>query len=101
MGIFFKSSPTVVQVRTTTPPPGQEMPEQMQAEVVEESESSKPIWGRLIFATIILVAIVIGCIYTAHDDKLVDLYKILLHSFELLLGAFIGILTGEYVSKKN
>jgi hypothetical protein len=101
MGIFFRSAPTVVQVRTTTPPPGQELPEQMQAEVVEEGESSKPIWGRLIFATVILAAIFAGCIYTAHDEKLADLYKLLLHSFELLLGAFIGILTGEFVSKKN
>ena len=98
MGIFFKSNPTGVQATTRSLPPSQGLTDQTQT---EKSETSKPIWGRLIFATVILVAIFVGCVYTAHDGKLDKLYELLLHSFELLLGAFLGILTGEIASRKN
>ena len=43
----------------------------------------------------LLVAVLAACIYTAQDEKLQELYKLLLHPFELLLGAVIGLITGE------
>jgi hypothetical protein len=98
MGIFFNPSPAFTESRTTLKTE-EGLPEQKVSEVVGE-EPSKLLWGRLIFAVIVLVAIFFAGIYTAGDEKLADWSKLLLHSFELLLGAFIGILTSEAASKK-
>jgi hypothetical protein len=64
-------------------------------------EDPKPIWGRLIFAAIILITLLFAAIITAKEQKSAELSKTLVHSFELLLGAFIGILTGEAASKSS
>jgi hypothetical protein len=47
----------------------------------------------------LLAAVFAAGIYCAHDDKLEEWGKILLHSFELLLGALIGLITGEAAHK--
>jgi len=56
-------------------------------------------WGRLAFAAGLLAVVFVGGVYTAHDDKLADWSKLLLHSFELLLGALVGLITGEAARK--
>ena len=52
-------------------------------------------WGRAIFSVVFLLIIFFAGIYCAHDDKLLDYSKVLLHSFELLLGALVGTIIGE------
>ena len=56
-------------------------------------------WGRLVVAIALLIGLLVAAIYCAQDDKLQDLYRLLLHSFELILGAVIGLLTGEAMSR--
>jgi hypothetical protein len=103
MGIFFRSTPPT-QTVTLVPKidPHAILHEQMSAEVVSTPppSSDKPfLWGRLVFAVALLAAVFAAGIYCAHDDKLEEWGKILLHSFELLLGALIGLITGEAAHK--
>ena len=66
---------------------------------IAESSKGKFLWHRLIFAAVLLIALLIGAIYTAMDPRLADLYTVLIHSFELILGAIIGLLTGESINR--
>ena len=57
-------------------------------------------WPRLLVAAIFLAILFGAAIYTGHDDKLRDLYGVLVHAFELLLGGAIGLVVGEGAAKK-
>ena len=52
-------------------------------------------WARLMVAFVLLASMVIGAIFTAGEASLSQLHSVLVHSFELVLGATIGILTAE------
>jgi hypothetical protein len=54
---------------------------------------------RLIFASVVLVVILVGG-FLAAVLKLEAWSTLLLHSFELLLGIFVGMLGGEIASRK-
>lgn len=56
--------------------------------------------GRLIIAGVLLVGIVIGGVLT-HMQGMSEWSNVLLHSFELCLGGFIGLLTGEITSTSS
>ena len=110
MGLFFKSAPIVPAVSKsleealTTQSESVDNPEQMAAELatqIDQQVSGKFSWGRLACAIGLLVAIFVAGIWTAHDSvpEVKEWSKILLHSFELLLGAVIGLITGEAVAK--
>jgi hypothetical protein len=108
MGLFFKSAPVVPAVTeslreaVTEHPNTVLIPEQMASEIVsgvENKVSPSIYWGRLIFAIVLLCLVLAAGIYTAQDEKLSEWSKILLHSFELLLGAVIGLITGEAIAK--
>lgn len=98
MGIFFRSTAlvptltTALQNALTQNPATVPNPQQTAANMasqVQQQVTGQFSWGRLAVAIVLLMAVFAGCIYTAYDDKLVDLYKLLLHAFELLLGAVI------------
>ena len=70
------------------------------AEALRTQAAGKVSWLRLAFATVLLLGLLFAAIYAAKDAALKeDLYPLLLHSFELILGAFIGLLTGEALSR--
>jgi len=70
------------------------------AEEIVKSVKGKFSWVRGLFASSILIIILIAAIHTgSQGESLKELYTILLHSFELLLGAFIGLLTGEALNR--
>jgi hypothetical protein len=50
-----------------------------------------PFWG----SVVLLVLIFAAGIYTAHDDKMTDWSDPLLHTFQLLLGGWVGLIVGE------
>jgi hypothetical protein len=50
---------------------------------------------RFLGALLFLAAVFVAGIYCAYDDKLQDWSKVLLHGFEILLGAVVGIVIGE------
>lgn len=56
-------------------------------------------WGRLAVAVLLLLGLFFATIYTSQEPGLEDFYKILLHSFELVLGLVIGLLSGEAISR--
>jgi hypothetical protein len=60
----------------------------------------KVYWGRLAFASVFLLVLLFGG-FTAALLKLNDWSTVLLHSFELLLGIFIGLLGGDIAAKKT
>ncbi len=108
MGLFFRSTPLkpavseALQVALAAHPDAvadpRGMADERAAQVVNQVQGQF-VWGRLAVAVGLLVAVFAACIYTAQNDKLQDLYKLLLHSFELLLGAVIGLITGEAVGR--
>jgi hypothetical protein len=67
---------------------------------IAQSSKGKFLWHRLMFAALLLIALLIAAIYTAQDEKLAELYSVLVHSFELILGAIVGLLTGESIAGK-
>jgi hypothetical protein len=66
-------------------------------------------WARLAVAVALLFGVLAACMYagtrpevgTPPKNPLEPLYTLLLHSFELLLGAVIGLLTGEAVHNQS
>jgi hypothetical protein len=56
-------------------------------------------WPRVLFTTLILIGLLVAAIYTAGDDDLESLNTVLVHGFELTLGAALGLLTGETINK--
>lgn len=56
-------------------------------------------WGRLALAVVLLLGLLFATIYTGQQDKLVELYKVQLHAFEVLLGVVVGLLGGEAVNR--
>ncbi len=50
-----------------------------------------PFWG----SVVLLVLIFAAGIYTAHDAKMTDWSDPLLHTFQVLLGGWIGLIVGE------
>jgi len=67
---------------------------------IKESAELKVYWGRLVFASIFLLVILVGG-FTATILKLNDWSTLLIHSFELMLGIFIGLLGGDIAAKKT
>jgi len=71
---------------------------QTRALALQRQTAARLSWGRLAVAVLLLAGILVASIYCAQNDKLQDLYRLLLHSFELILGAVVGLLTGEAIS---
>ncbi|MBI4654421.1 MAG: hypothetical protein HY752_05450 [Nitrospirae bacterium] len=108
MAIFFKSTPIINTAKDLFEEALKTDPATISQPSVEAAKKAEEIarsargsfsWGRLAVAIVLLLGILIAAIYTAQNDKLVDLYKLLLHSFELILGAVVGLLTGEAISR--
>ena len=51
------------------------------------SSSSRFLLIRLVVALLLLAALLVGAIFTAGDEPLHQLHAVLVHSFELTLGA--------------
>jgi hypothetical protein len=68
--------------------------------IPDASDQIKMYWGRLVFASVFLLVILIGG-FIAAVLKLNDWSTLLIHSFELLLGIFIGLLGGDIAAKKT
>lgn len=119
MGIFFKSipSPAPLAALPTAVPPSLEPPlaapsSLESAELSLETLNAEPTvrlkaaiapsgqlrWGRLFFAISLLSLIFCAGIWTALNN-LEDWSKVLLHSFELVLGLILGILGGEAAAR--
>lgn len=108
MGIFYKTAPLTPAVSEALREAFAKEPESVgdlhtaanqKAGAVAAQVAGQFSWGRLAAAGALLVILFVGAIYTGHDDKLQDLYKVLVHGFELLLGAILGIVTGETVAQ--
>lgn len=108
MAIFYESKPITVAAEPaledalTTDPATISQPSVTAANKANEiarSVKGKFSWKRLVGAIVLLGALLVPAIYTAHDEALVDLYKVLLHSFELVLGGVIALLLGESTSR--
>lgn len=69
------------------------------AVTTQEGDELKVYWGRLIFAAVVLLVILVGG-FTAAILKLDDWSALLIHSFELLLGIFIGLLGGDIAASR-
>lgn len=104
MGLFFKSTPIVPAIRTSlqaafmTNPAEVEHPGQRAAEIAEEIQQQargKFAWDRFLVAIVLLVVLGALGFYTAQSDKLEAWNKVLLHSFELIFGGVVGLITGE------
>jgi hypothetical protein len=108
MGIFFKSEPlsltinSAIEKAISINPKGIKNPQReakkRSAQVVKQA-SGKLSWIRLILAVLLLVAILVAGLY-ADVKNLADWSKVLLHSFELLLGLVIGLLGGEAAAQR-
>jgi hypothetical protein len=108
MGIFFMSEPISLTVNKALEEAMQIDPKaisNLQQEVTRRAKqvtreiSGLFIWGRFVVAIILLVAIFGAGIYTTLID-LEDWSKVLLHSFELVLGLVLGLLGGEAAAKR-
>jgi hypothetical protein len=103
MGIFFKSesrlpvmTAAISDALATSPSAVSNVPQEAATRAirVETQTSGKLSWPRLIVALIILaLLLIIGIVATIY--KLDDWSKMLIHSFELVLGLVIGLLGGE------
>ena len=100
MGIFFRTQPMAPRFARSA---GVVKP-QVDGEVIEQNfqevgDGPPPpaqfLWGRLIFAVIVLAVLFAGGVYTAYHPELAAWKDLFVHSFELLFGALIGLLTGE------
>lgn len=103
MGIFFTrtAAPTLTETLLTAlnePPPQNVQAAQTRAAQLAAAVQSPPRtvnkWG-VIVALLFLCALFVGCIFTASNDKLADLYQALLHAFQVMLGLIPGALLGE------
>ena len=52
-------------------------------------------WSRLSFAAGLLAALLGAALWTAGSPDYAEVHSVMIHSFELVLGAVLGILTGE------
>ena len=52
-------------------------------------------WAPFLGSIVLLVLIFAAGFYTAHDDKMTDWSDPLLHTFQLLLGGWVGLIVGE------
>jgi hypothetical protein len=104
MGIFFRSegvAPSLNQALITAlnenPPATNDAAQAratlLAATVQPPSRTVNP-WS-VGLALLFLVALFVGCLYTASDDKLADLYKAMVHGFQVMLGLVPGALLGE------
>jgi hypothetical protein len=91
MAIFIRQTPTAAVGQDLAAP---------RVAAPKESDKLKVYWGRLVFASVFLVVILVGG-FTAAVLKLNDWSTLLIHSFELLLGIFIGLLGGDMADKKT
>jgi hypothetical protein len=107
MGLFFKGDrfkPAVsnaLEKAIAAPPDAANAARKASetAEAIQNQVAGTFAWGRFLIAVGVLVAIFCGCVYTAHDDKLQDLYKVMTHGFELLLGIILGLIGGEAAAR--
>ena len=104
MGIFFTTeavAPSLRQALVTAlnePPPANVQAAQARAvelaAAVQAPRRTLNPWSALI-AFGFLVVLFAGCVYTAHDEKMVDVYKVLFNSLQILLGLIPGAILGE------
>jgi uncharacterized membrane protein len=108
MGIFFRSQQpegpvreALVQalVRPQMAQAAADVEADQTAHQLAGNVTEKFAWGRFLACLAVLAVIVALVIYTAHDEKLADLYKALLHLFEILAGVLVGLITGEKTGK--
>ena len=69
------------------------MAAQLKSQVQVQTKKFR-IW-RFVGAVVFLALIFVAAVYCARDDKLQALSQVLVHGFEVLLGAVIGIVIGE------
>lgn len=67
---------------------------------MKQQNDLKVYWGRLIFASAILL-VILAAGFTAAILDLKDWSTLLLHSFELLLGIFMGLLGGDIANRRG
>lgn len=108
MGVFFRSEPLHPVVKEKLSMAFSQDPSAITSvEKVVEEETKKVVertrgefsWGRMIFAVGLLALVFIGAVYTGRDPGLKDLYTVLVHGFEIILGGVSGLLLGEAVAK--
>lgn len=109
MGIFFRQQSLLPAISTSieeairTNPVGisnlrQEVANRANRVVQQVSGPGQFYWIRLIFAALFLFAILGAGIYTdLHNLEVWS--KMLLHSFEILLGIIVGLLGGEAAAR--
>ena len=56
-------------------------------------------WARFLLALLLLALVFFAGIYCAQKDMLQKWSDVLLHTFEVLLGAVVGIVVGENTAK--
>ncbi len=67
--------------------------------VQEQGQDGKSLsWVRFVGGVALLVALVLGAVFTAGDPDLVKLHETLLKPIEVLLGTFVGLVAGEGLS---
>ncbi len=108
MALFFQKPPSTPIIASALADafakdpatiPNPQVAAQTGANQIQEQTAARFSWGHLAVAIFLLVALLFAAIYTGnHQDKLENLYNVLVHSFELILGAIIGLLTGEAIS---
>jgi type VI protein secretion system component VasF len=109
VGLFFTTSPLkpvladalqdAIQAQPTNPQEAAHAASAT-ADQIQNQVAGSFAWGRFVVAIAVLALIFVGCIYTAHDDKLQELYKVMTHGFELLLGIVLGLIGGEAAARR-
>jgi hypothetical protein len=89
MGIFFKTEPAVVgDFSAEGGRPGRKRAAPFR-------------WRAAILTAIGLLVILLAAFFAGRDPMLQDLYRLLLGSFQLLLGAFLGLIVGEKAAQEE
>jgi hypothetical protein len=104
MGIFFTTEAAAPSLRhalvtaLNEQPPANAQAAQARAvelaAAVQARRRALSPWSALI-AFAFLVVLFAGCIYTAHDEKMAEVYKVLFNSLQIMLGLVPGAILGE------
>lgn len=109
MGIFFRAIPATTTPVRTTPvrvpgssaivghePEFEQMAQEIDTGAPVPAAAQAFLWGRLLFAVVVLVVVFVAGIYCdTHGPELKPWGDMLMHSFTLLFGVFLGLLAGE------